>query len=155
MNQDLVDKLYADHPLMFNEYSSVECMDGWYILIDEICHYFTSKVAMYRRMIASNLASGASETSTIVQHYNSLLEQEIANVPTVLQIKEKFGRIRFYVTQTTDEQDNALTAFELMSGRICEICGTMDDVRLYNTGWWKTLCPTHAKQFYGDRLQEK
>lgn len=56
----------------------------------------------------------------------------------VLQIKEKFGGLRFYVTCTTEEQARIILAAERESQVTCENCGKPGLVR--TGGWMKTLC---------------
>jgi hypothetical protein len=41
----------------------------------------------------------------------------------VLQVKEKFGTLRFYVSHHTDEIDERINSAEVESAHICEICG--------------------------------
>jgi hypothetical protein len=55
----------------------------------------------------------------------------------VLQIKEKFGGLRFYVDGATDEMWERICEATAESFRTCETCGTVGTVR---HGGWKTLC---------------
>jgi hypothetical protein len=68
-----------------------------------------------------------------------------------VQVKEKFGGLRFYVNSDGD----GLTAIESKtlyeaidaaieeSAHTCELCGASGTNRKIK-GWWKTLCPTCA-----------
>lgn len=62
--------------------------------------------------------------------------------PRALQVKEKFGGLRFYMTSATDEMWDLISEAEHKSYRICEVCGKKGRVR--NRGWLKALCNKHA-----------
>lgn len=55
-----------------------------------------------------------------------------------LQVKEKFGRLRFYMTTQTAEMLDAIAAAEAESERTCEHCG--EPGKLRSLGWVRTLC---------------
>ena len=67
----------------------------------------------------------------------------------VLQIKEKFGALRFYWSGDMPDAakakvDEAIALAAARSACTCEICGA--EGRLYNRdGWLATACPEHAK----------
>ena len=71
------------------------------------------------------------------------MEEEAALVPTVVQVKEKFGTLRFYVIGATDAQYNYISFAEAMSGRICETCGKPG--KRLGRGWIYTSCEEHAR----------
>jgi hypothetical protein len=57
------------------------------------------------------------------------------------QIKEKFGRLRFYLSREDDVIHGMITLAEYMSGHTCEMCGERGQLR---TGsWLVTLCDMH------------
>lgn len=60
----------------------------------------------------------------------------------VLQIKEKFGALRFYISNGTEEMHDAIMQAENASSQICEDCG--EPGRLREGAWLKTLCDHHA-----------
>ena len=59
---------------------------------------------------------------------------------TVLQVKEKFGGLRIYLSFHTDETDAIITAAEQEAWRTCEECGSKETVELRGDGWLRTLC---------------
>ena len=68
----------------------------------------------------------------------------------VLQVKEKFGGLRFYVNcrkQEAIRQRIGLAAQE--SFRTCEICGQPGELR--EDSWIKTLCDEHNTPEHGGR----
>jgi hypothetical protein len=57
------------------------------------------------------------------------------------QIKEKFGKLRFYLSKEDDVMHGMVSMAEHMSGQICETCGERGQLR---TGsWLVTLCDEH------------
>jgi hypothetical protein len=60
----------------------------------------------------------------------------------VLQVKEKWGGLRFYVSGTTELLD-FIDEMEARSLRICEVCGQPGKTR--EGGWVRTLCDEHAR----------
>lgn len=77
---------------------------------------------------------------------------------SVLQIKEKFGTLRFYYAAEGLNKDQtrwvstAVDGVEWASGCICETCGTTQDVLRYG-GWIRTLCEScrydHDERHHG------
>ena len=57
----------------------------------------------------------------------------------VVQVKEKFGGLRFYTEYTTEKIYKIIEDMEDLSYKTCEFCGSTDDVR-QTGGWIKTVC---------------
>lgn len=87
-----------------------ECSDGWYDLIAVLCCNIQAHL-----------------------DYNADVPQVVA-----MQVKEKYGTLRFYVHGGDEYTTGAISMAELMSGRICEICGNKGKIR--NDGWITTRC---------------
>jgi hypothetical protein len=60
---------------------------------------------------------------------------------TVDQAKEKFGRLRFYLSREDDVLHGMVSMAEYMSGHVCEVCGNRGELR--NGSWIVTLCDEH------------
>jgi hypothetical protein len=60
----------------------------------------------------------------------------------ILQIKEKFGGLRFYC-EVDDEMSELVHKAEQDSYKICEVCGNPGVLR--SGGWIQTLCDEHAE----------
>ena len=54
------------------------------------------------------------------------------------QVKEKFGTLRFYCDATSDPADEAITAAEHFSGRVCEESGALGRMTV-SGGWVRTM----------------
>ena len=63
-----------------------------------------------------------------------------------VQIKEKFGTLRYYVTGANDEQYKVIEEAEQLSEVTCEECGsTGDHVKTQGPGWIRTICRPECK----------
>ena len=60
------------------------------------------------------------------------------------QVKEKFGRLRFYLSREDDVMHGMVSMAEYMSGRICETCGERGETR--GGSWFVTLCDKHHEE---------
>jgi len=58
--------------------------------------------------------------------------------PEVVQCKEKFGTLRFYIRGGDEYIAGLIHMAEKISGRICETCGSPGV--LQSTGWWRVIC---------------
>lgn len=63
---------------------------------------------------------------------------------TILQVKEKFGTLRFYIGSGNEALWARISEAENLSAVTCEVCG--EPGQQYYDGWITTLCPTHAKE---------
>jgi hypothetical protein len=74
-------------------------------------------------------------------------------LPYCVQVKEKYGTLRFYMSTSTQEMDALIESAQDESGMTCEICGMMGKTRY--GGWVSTLCddcfntrqPTHGAAY--------
>lgn len=73
----------------------------------------------------------------------------------ILQIKEKFGGLRYYVfwppdsdPEKTRQASTLITEAEEKSFKICEFCGKDNaELATNSRGWFKTLCLEHRLTF--------
>jgi len=121
MKKELQDRLVTVYSEIFSEVGKTpqeSCMafgicvdDGWYWLIDQLCSHLQSNIGSY----------GSPQIVAV-------------------QVKEKFGGLRFYVNSATDEQFAIISFAEDLSFSICEACGSTKEVSSTDKGWIKTLC---------------
>jgi len=165
MKQEYDTYLCTTFPKMFvNRYKPMtettmcwgfECGDGWFNIIDTLCWYLHHKYDDAKERyeyLSTRLGKpkwGDEVTSKSILVYQddidaakAKMEEEAEKVPTVVQVKEKFGTLRFYVQSATPEQYNYISFAESMSGRTCETCGSPG--KLLGRGWVYTACETHA-----------
>lgn len=124
MDKRLDEALCRDFPLIFKDRNGdmrqtamcwgFECGSGWYWLINNLC-----------KMLMWDDQTGKPHT----------------NPPVAVQVKEKYGTLRFYVNGANDKQDSYIAFAEYLSGSICETCGSTKDVS-QTGGWIRTRCLT-------------
>lgn len=70
--------------------------------------------------------------------FNTCVQHDVS----VVQVKEKFGGLRFYVGSAPKSVYDVIDECERRSYTICEQCGESGKPRV--GGWTKTLCDRHA-----------
>lgn len=78
----------------------------------------------------------------IVKHLVELCK--IYDVP-IVQVKEKFGGLRFYTDKSHVLVDAAIMQAENTCETLCEVCG--EPGKLRNLRWIKTLCDKHYEEY--------
>ena len=63
----------------------------------------------------------------------------------VIQVKEKFGTLRFYYDGGDDHIHGLVRMAEAMSSVTCETCGVPGKQR--SGGWIRTLCDFHEEEY--------
>lgn len=73
---------------------------------------------------------------------DALTKLEALDIPNlaVLQVKEKFGGLRIYLSSDNDETEAIIRAAEQEASETCEGCGSKENVELRGGGWLRTLC---------------
>lgn len=126
MNPDLDAKLCADFPLLYSvggedtrcslSHFGFETVDGWFRIIYEL----------------------SAELEELIKR----LRSDERNDYYAVQVKEKFGTLRFYMNMETEEMSRAIREAEGRSASACEVCGWPGTLR--GGGWLKTLCDAYA-----------
>lgn len=171
MNNELDDKLCGKYPEIFRDRHGdvsktamcwgISCGDGWYDLIDSLCAEITadinqqqSAVEFHKKMLAetdrTNWLPHMHEHWTPEKLLVKIEEYEKAKTICAVQVKEKFGGLRFYVHGGSAKHHTMISFAESLSYRICEDCGAMKDTITYSIGWIRTLCPKHARKHHGE-----
>lgn len=119
MRDDLEKKLYEKYPKIFRQKDlpmSDTCMcwgvcvgEGWFNIIDTLC----------------------------MNMQNHISRKKCTQVEAV-QVKEKFGGLRFYYSGGDEYIKGAVDMAEALSYCTCEKCGGFGTQN--KTGWIKTLC---------------
>ena len=86
----------------------------------------------------------------LIRRLSAKLEALILAVPEskralyrAVQVKEKYGSLRYYMTYETDEMSDLIRVAEDESAVTCETCGTAGKLR--GQGWYYTACDEHTK----------
>lgn len=120
MNKENTAKLLAAGPTLFKygpdntslRVCGFECGDGWYDLLHELILKIEALILL--------------QPSANWEYFQAQ------------QIKEKYGGLRFYMSQTTEEMDDLINIYEHKSAHICESCGKAGT--LGGNGWFSTRC---------------
>jgi hypothetical protein len=76
-----------------------------------------------------------------------------------LQVKEKFGGLRFYSTGAAAYISDAIRRAEALSYRTCEVTGRPGELYRKPNGWLVTLCPEEAEKtqarLYAEVVRER
>jgi len=160
MRKELDEALCAKYPLIFKDrHENMQhtamcwgfcCGDGWYNIIDTLCGLLTSDYrgakSRYEHLVEVGVGNVLYGTKTVTQEAvdeaKSKLDEETLKVPVAVQVKEKFGGLRFYVQAATDKHYSYISFAESMSYNTCEQCGNPG--KTYTDGWHTTLCDIHA-----------
>ena len=116
--------------------------EGWFNIIKTLCISIYSPVQYALNMLANEKKS--SPDSAKIAALELSLTQAVDELPCILQIKEKFGTLRFYYSGGTDRVRTLVGFAESMSACTCEKCGAPG--RASSKGWIKTLCPVHLSE---------
>jgi hypothetical protein len=105
---------------------------------------------LFNDTIQKRLDKGMGCYSSIPLGWKQLVEELVTKLENtdpdycINQIKEKFGGLRFYVSNvSSDEGLNAIESAEDMSFSICEVCG--NEGVILKSGWKRVLCDNHNK----------
>lgn len=146
-----------------------DCGDGWYNIIESACRLMQSHIdwrndtrernIKFNDMLAKALAGDHTALDEHVSIYREETRQEHKNnilaggprdisepIPQVIavQIKEKFGTLRFYYDGGDEYCRGVESMAEFMSAKTCEECGSPGKSR--HGGWIRTLCDHHATE---------
>ncbi len=129
MKEDLEKELAKKYPTLIAD-CYVGVGDGWYDIIDNLCSVIVSHEKNLKR--ANEIHKKYNEPE--VEYYEC----------KAVQIKEKYGGLRFYVYGGDEYCHAAIITSENLSHKICEVCGNRGTLR--EDGWWRTLCDTHEEE---------
>jgi hypothetical protein len=150
-----------------------ECGDGWYDIIDRLCsnaqmHIKYSRdnrarALRYNRALSlvnqgapiETLARALSHNRTVTDYTLKWAQEEVEKgqfkavpdaVPQIvaLQVKEKFGTLRFYYGGGDSMIEGLVRMAESISGVTCEVCGNAGEIG--GERWLQTLCEKHRNE---------
>lgn len=131
MNIELDAKLCKKYPKIFvNRHGlpteTLMCFgfehgDGWYDILDSLC--------------------GQIQNHIDWQNKNHE-KHPVVNQVVAVQVKEKFGGLRFYYEGGDDTVSGMVRMAESWAEHTCEVCGNKGVTR--GGGWLRTLCDEHS-----------
>lgn len=113
--------IIAKYPMLFKKIDYLQCDKGWSTLIDNL--------------------------SDVIETYIKFsAPEDIKDKLYAVQVKQKFGGLRFYMNQETPYINGAISLAERQSSRICETCGNPGSQR-NNKGWVVVMCNSCQSNF--------
>ncbi len=120
----------------------IECGDGWYNILNSLCFQIQSYIDFQEEM-NEHIVRRNKEADQEGQIDQQMLVESIPQA-VVSQVKEKFGRLRFYYDGGDEKIDGMVRMAEAMSAVTCEVCGDVGELR--GRGWYYTSCDEHARE---------
>lgn len=165
MNKDYSKKLVEKYPIIFQEYGGdprhtcmafgIECGDGWFDLIEQLCEDITKLIGNKNcKIIAQQVKE---KFGGLRFYYYVQIEQTPLSKAGYLIRKYMFSKrlgkeywaiigFRKKIFKTTYEKiSDRVDKAEIDSYKICEICGEPGKSR--GKGWVKTMCKICDKKF--------
>ena len=149
MKKELDQQLCKKYPLLFkNRNASMmetlmcwgfEHGDGWYNIINALCDNMQSHIDWSHKQHAWDLKWNQEHPDE-----QRPVREPVAQV-VVIQVKEKFGSLRFYYQGGDDTISGMVRMAESMSAVMCEQCGAPAETR--GPGWIRTLCEVHEHEY--------
>ena len=144
MREELDNRLCTEYPKIFaNRHGDMketlmcwgfEHGDGWFNIINALCGNIQNHIDWQNERRERLLKDNP---------HNHKIPDEVQQVVAV-QVKEKFGTLRFYYDGGDDMIDGMVRMAESMSAVTCEVCGKPG--KQSGGGWISTLCDEHHEQ---------
>ena len=169
MRPELNQRLREDYPEIFANKCEISCDDGWFNILNTLCGCIQNHIDARNRNLENNLkfnrmadALAAGDDILFLDYYGTMspnfIQDRRADIlagqrreiwepcdqVVALQIKEKFGTLRFYA-EGGDAYTVGMTQMaESMSAVTCECCGAPGTTA--GSGWIRTLCARHHEE---------
>ncbi len=145
MREELDNALCVKYPKIFAQRNSPMtetcmcwgfcCGDGWYKILDSLCQQIQHHIDWKQEQKEKyGRGEGCSQVVAV-------------------QVKEKFGGLRFYYDGGDDVIDGMVRMAESWASNTCETCGDAGKHRVDN-GWHYVACDKHARKVDDDDLSE-
>lgn len=118
MNEENTRFLIERYPELYEDCHYFDCGDGWFDIIKDL-----------------------SLAIDLISKIRAPRANTIGLSPYALQVKEKYGTLRYYICGANEEMLNQIEKAEARSAETCEICGSIGKVM--GDGWLKTRCDYH------------
>jgi hypothetical protein len=148
MREDLEKRLLEDFPDLYYRLLDINgwqpfhisCSSGWEPLLRRLSERITHIVQSLPLESPTSVVDRQSiskDTRTKARQYTGLTAKSFC----VIQVKEKFGGLRFYMSESTSEIELAIQDAEEESLTTCETCGRSGKLR--GGPWYIVACDEH------------
>lgn len=117
MSEENIKVLIEAAPSLYGDSFYFECGDGWFDILLKASIEIEKKIQTYPKEERENIVA--------------------------LQVKEKYGTLRFYISYYTEELDEIIQRSESQSVCTCETCGKPGKLR--GSFWLYTACDEHTR----------
>jgi hypothetical protein len=145
MKESLLEQLVRDNPELFeHDRFEMSIGNGWYNIVSALMGIISSPVDRARYRLNWEKEHPTDDGGTTLSLREAEVNQALAELPKIRQVKEKFGGLRFYYDGGDDKLYGAVMMAEAMASKTCEVCGRPGERR--GGDWIQTLCDTHYNQ---------
>lgn len=163
---DWQDKLYKDFSYLYRGRKlslrhslmgfGFECGEGWKDILEVLSILIMDEIKKQDKLwkIRPYLITVVGAWNTLMRLQPKWLQNSstFGNYPrftvnifegfTAVQVKEKYGTLRFYMNYETEVISKYIRLAELLSESTCEKCGASGKIR--GTGWMYVACDEHT-----------
>jgi len=118
--------------------------NGWCDIVDILCGLLSHDVETAKRRLKYAMENPNARFVQPITELEEAVNKAQRELPTLVQVKEKFGTMRFYVDGGTPVMHNYIEFAEAMTSRTCEVCGDRGKSR--TGGWIRVLCDKHSRE---------
>ena len=116
---------------------------GWSNIIRSLCKCIYNPLQQAKYCLAGATAYHREDSGAYLNKCTQEVVTATEELPSIEQIKEKFGTLRFYYSGGNDRVATLVAFAEAMSACTCETCG--DVGKLDHAGWIKVCCAKHRR----------
>lgn len=127
--------------------------DGWFDIIDALCENIYRPLFSAKCKLKAAIEYPRDDNGAYLSACEVELNIQMESLPEIVDIKEKFGGLRFYTYNTTERVEDLISFAESMAERTCEVCGSRGRQDNY-ANWIKTLCETHSRKPKDTEIQD-
>jgi hypothetical protein len=109
----------------------------------KLCPLLYNKIRPNRIFFDSGWDNLVKDVSIKIEKIIEKMPEEVQSNFYATQIKEKFGSLRFYMSNSTEEIDQLIKEAERKSVEICECCSRPGTIK--PSPWLKCLCESCRK----------
>jgi hypothetical protein len=117
---------------------------GWHHILDALFSTYCRRLESAKTTLKYAMENPDQKYTRSIPELEAEVAAAQRELPTIQQIKEKFGGLRVYTSGGNAKMDACTNFAEAMASRICEVCGSPGKPR--QTSWIKTLCDKHYQE---------
>lgn len=145
--KDLFERMAMLYPALTQK-AKIDTFDdigeGWHPIIEDMCYVICTEYSGAEYALAAAIKYPRDDGGKYLEECQAAMDKAIADLPIIVQVKEKFGTLRVYVDNSNRRTSAAISFAVRLSSRTCETCGQPG--KLDGEGWLRTLCEKHHQE---------